>query len=78
MVAAVAAAPMSLVHNERVKLLATTLNSIALAFIVAGLVAPTASGLLRAGWHTLVTLVWIACGVGLHYVARAVLGRLQE
>ena len=31
---------MHTVHNARVQLLATTLNNVALAFIVAGLVAP--------------------------------------
>jgi hypothetical protein len=69
---------MHAVHNARVQLLATLLNNLALAFIVAGFVAPTVSGQLHAGWHALVTLVWIGWGGSLHYAARVVLGRLRE
>ena len=65
------------IHNARLTLLATLLNNAALAFIVAGFIAPTVSGQLRDGWHVLVTLIWIGCGVGLHYVGRAALGRLR-
>ena len=65
------------IHNERVKLLATTINSTALAFVIGGFVAPTVSGQLRAGWHALITLIWLGLGAGLHYAARAALGRLQ-
>jgi hypothetical protein len=43
------------IHNERVKLLATTINSTALAFVIGGFVAPTVSGQLRAGGHALIT-----------------------
>jgi hypothetical protein len=67
-----------IVHNERVRLLATTINSVALAFLIGGVVAPAVSEQLHAGWHAFVTLVWIGFGVGLHYAARAVLGRLRE
>jgi hypothetical protein len=65
------------IHNERVKLLATILNNAALAFIVAAFIAPAASGHLDLGWHVVTILAWAGSGVGLHFSARAVLGRLR-
>lgn len=69
---------MHTIHNARVQALATLLNNLALAFIVAGFVAPIVSGQLRGGWHVLITLAWIGAGTGLHFAVRAVLGRLRE
>lgn len=66
-----------IIHNERVRLLATILNNAALAFIVAGFIAPLATGQLQGGWRAAAVLLWIALGVGLHFSARAVLGRLR-
>jgi hypothetical protein len=37
------------IHNARITLLATMLNNAALAFIVAGFIAPTVGGQLRGG-----------------------------
>jgi hypothetical protein len=54
--------PMHAVHNAKVQLLATLLNNLALAFIVAGFVAPTVGGQLHAGWDALLTVVWIGGG----------------
>jgi len=51
---------MHAVHNARVQLLAMLLNNVALAFIVAGFVAPVVSGQLRPGWHAFVTPIWMA------------------
>ncbi len=65
------------IHNGRINLLATLLNNAALAFIVAGFIAPTVAGQLQGGLHALATLAWFGLGVGLHIVARAVLGRLR-
>ena len=65
------------IHNERVRLLATILNNAALAFIVAAFIAPVASGHLDLGWHVVTILAWVGFGVGLHFSARAVLGRLR-
>lgn len=42
---------MHAVHNARVQLLATALNNVALAFVVAGFVAPAVTGQLPTGWH---------------------------
>jgi hypothetical protein len=68
---------MHTVHNARVQLLATVLNNIAVAFIVAGFVAPAVSQQLPGTGGTLVTLTWIGLGVGLHFSAQLVLGRLR-
>jgi hypothetical protein len=65
------------IHNERVKLLAAILNNAALAFIVAAFIAPAAGGNLDLGWHVVTILAWVGFGVGLHFSARAVLGRLR-
>ncbi len=65
------------IHNARITLLATLINNLALAFIVAGFVAPTVTGQLQGGWHALATLAWIGMGAGLHYAARVVLGWLR-
>lgn len=78
MVVTVVPAPMSLIHNERVKLLATGMHNIGLAFIVAGFVAPAVSGQLHGGSRALVTLAWISLGVGIHLCAQLALGRLRE
>jgi hypothetical protein len=67
---------MHAIHNARIQLLATLLNNAALAFIVAGFIAPAANGLLRAGWQAAATLAWAGLGIALHFSARAVLGRL--
>ena len=71
------ASPATAIHNARINLLATLLNNAALAFIVAGFIAPTVAGQLRGGLHALATLAWVGLGVALHIVARAVLGRLR-
>ena len=68
---------MHAIHNARIQLLATLLNNAALAFIVAAFIAPVASGHLDFGWHVVTILAWVGFGVGLHFSARAVLGRLR-
>jgi hypothetical protein len=65
------------IHNARIQLLATLLNNAALAFIVAGFIAPATSGQLHVGGQAVTTVAWVALGVGLHFSARAVLGRLR-
>jgi hypothetical protein len=67
----------STIHNARITLLATLLNNSALAFIVAGSIAPAVTGQLHGGGHLIVTLAWIGLGAGLHCVAWLVLGRLR-
>jgi hypothetical protein len=67
----------NVVHNARVQLVATLLNNISLAFIVAGFVAPTVSGQMQGGWHILVTLAWVVTGLIIHRAAYLALGRLR-
>ena len=75
---------MNLVHNESVKLLATTLNSVAVASIVTGVVAPTAGFVYGLGqpvqtWRVgAAVLAWLAVGMGLHLIAQRILRRLRE
>jgi hypothetical protein len=71
----------NLIHNERTKLTATWLNGLATAAVAVGSIAPsiaavsgTISPILAAG----LALFWLFVGVGLHFTARAVLGRLKE
>jgi hypothetical protein len=76
---------MSLIHNERTKLTATWLNTLATALLAAGTFAPlaalfygfAASQVGSAYFAGLAILCFIAA-VGLHMLARAVLGRLRE
>jgi len=69
---------MHTVHNARIQLLATALNNGALAFIVAGFIAPAVSRQLPSAGGSVVTLAWIGLGVGLHSCAQLVLGRLRS
>lgn len=67
---------MHTIHNAQITLLVTLLSNAALAFIVAGFIAPAAGGQLHAGWRAAATLAWACLGLGLHMIGRAVLGRL--
>lgn len=73
---------MSLVHNERTKLLATALNNVAVATVVTALIAPAASFLYGAttpaggGWWLAIGIAWLTGGIILHLAAQRVLGRL--
>jgi hypothetical protein len=75
----------SLIHNERTKLTATLFNTMATAFVAAGLFAPVAAivyGIsdLRIG-NIYIAGVFIVCGLGtaiLHWIGRVHLGRLRE
>jgi hypothetical protein len=69
MVAPVAAALMSLIHNERVKLLATALNNLGVGAIVAGIVAPTVNGTVGGAAHI---LAWVVFGTDLIVLAASV------
>lgn len=75
---------MSLVQNERTKLLATALNNVAVATVVTALIAPAATFLYgagapgRGGWWIAIGLAWLAGGIILHLAAQWVLGRLTE
>ena len=75
----------SLIHNERTKLTATLFNTMATAFVAAGLFAPVAAivyGIsdLRIGKVYIATL-FLVCGIvgaALHWAGRAMLGSLRE
>lgn len=75
---------MPLVANERLKLTATFLNGLAVAAVAAGGIAPLAaltygiSGAAAGRTVALVGVAWLAGGVVLHLLARALLGRLWE
>ena len=75
---------MNLVHNERVKLLATLLNTVAAAAFVVGALTPF-TGILTAGSGAMVSVrgavigvVWLMACAMLHGAARLVLGGLRE
>jgi hypothetical protein len=53
-------------------------NNLALAVIVAGFIAPAASGQLHAGWQAVTTLASIIFGTALHVSGQIVLGRLRQ
>jgi hypothetical protein len=76
---------MFLVHNERTKLTATWLNSLATALVAAGLFAPGAALLygvsqLAVGFSYMLVLALgcLGLGTGIHVIGRIVLGRLRE
>lgn len=75
---------MSLIHNERVKYLASWLSWIATAAVAAGVISPLVA--ITYGFVTgpadvrvllLATAVWFFIGATLHFVVRLVLGRLN-
>lgn len=77
---------MSLVHNERAKLSANLLNTIAAALAVAGVVAPlvelsnaigTAVPTVRLIFIALEAATRIITAAALHFAARRVLGSLK-
>jgi hypothetical protein len=75
-----------LVNNERLKLRATMINTIGIAFIVVGFVTPVATSIygtavapaLSSTFFLLITLGWIVGGAALHFVAVSILGGLRE
>lgn len=76
---------MSLVFNERTKLTASWLNTLATALVAAGVFAPVAAliyGLTAAAVEgVIVTALVAGCfgvGIGLHLLGLLLLGRLRE
>jgi hypothetical protein len=74
-----------LVHNERTKLTAAWLNTLATALVAAGLFAPVAAlvyGLsqptLGAAYLVGLALGCLVVGIGLHMTGRVLLGKLRE
>lgn len=76
---------MHLVHNERTKLTAGWLNTLATALVAAGLIAQAAALLyglsspaVGAAYTLALAFGCLAIGVGLHMLGRALLGRMLE
>lgn len=76
---------MSLIHNERTKLLANALNTAATSSFAVGVLAPLAAAFYNFGaapvaLGTLVlgTCIWLSAAVALHLGARRVLRGLRE
>ena len=65
---------MHTVHNARITLLATAVNNLALAAIV----APVIGSQLQGGGRALVAFAWIGFGIVLHGCGQLVLGRLRQ
>jgi len=63
------------IYNERIKLRATTLNSMGLGFVGFSLIKPLIDDGPRSIGVT--EAIWIVVGVALHYVARYILGMLK-
>jgi hypothetical protein len=69
-------------RNERLKLLATTVNTIGLAFLVSGVIVPIISLLYgadqpRSPIAAWIGAWWIAQAIMLHLGARSVLGGIE-
>lgn len=75
---------MSLIHNEKTKLLANALDRASTACFSVGVLVPivaTMAGLpgYGIGWPlALLSLSWLLATLVLHLLARRVLGRLRE
>ena len=75
---------MSLIENERTKLLAIALNNVGVATIITGVIAPAAAvlygnGAILSGIRALaIGAVWLLAGIGLHLLAQVALGRLKQ
>lgn len=72
---------MSLIHNERIKLLATYLNGVGIAIFAVGGFAPIISSIYSQAGPTLIllfaSLICFFVSAVLHYVASTVLKRLK-
>ena len=75
---------MSLIHNERTKLLALAFNTVATSAFTVGVLAPVAAAVYDLGASRqppkaviLGAFLWIGASVVLHLAARRVLGWLK-
>jgi hypothetical protein len=74
---------MSLIHNERIKLTAALMNTVASAVFITGVLAPLVAvsyglpGPIRGFAAALISLIWILAALGIHLLARALLGKLK-
>ncbi len=65
---------MHTIHNARIQLLATALNSLGVGAILAGIVAPVVNGTVGDFVHI---GTWVILGADLIAMAQIVLGRLR-
>jgi len=75
---------MSLIENERTKLVAAALNNTAVATIVTAVIGPIAGAVYgfanaapNRSWF-LIGVLWFLIGIGLHYLGQLALGRFRE
>jgi hypothetical protein len=71
----------NLIHNERLKLSATWLNGLATAAVAVGSIAPSIAAVTGATSPIVavgLAVFWLLVGTGLHFAARALLGRLRD
>ncbi len=74
---------MSLIHNERIKLLATYLNGLAIAVFAVGALAPIFSNLYgsSSGGQSrpviAVAMICVVLSAALHFIASLILRRLE-
>lgn len=77
------AAKTRVARNERRRLTATFLNTIAVAFVVTGVIVPMISLTYQLTtpqtrcWP-IFSLAWFAFGIGLHLIARHILNGVEE
>ncbi len=64
--------------NERIKLAAGALNSLALAFVISGFVLPMVRPEGAEDFRLQAALWWIAGGLVIHFLSQALLGLLQS
>lgn len=69
---------MSLIHNERTKLLANALDRASTAPLAVGFIAPVVGAGISTNWGAVVgTVIWLSAALALHLMARHVLGGLK-
>lgn len=78
---------MSLIDNERTKLLANALDRASTACFTVGILTPTAGylygfvslgNIIEASWLLMTAAGWLMATVALHLIARSVLRRLRS
>lgn len=63
-------------YNERVKLLVTTTNSFAIGIAGSAIIFPIAHD--GSASLTVLSVIWILAGIGLHLMAQALLGFIRS
>ncbi|MEM8837887.1 MAG: hypothetical protein AAGE89_07320 [Pseudomonadota bacterium] len=66
------------IHNEKTKLLSTSLNAVGIALFLSGAIFPIVRDHDTTGLLDFLTWIWILTGIALHIVARVNLNRLKD